>query len=261
MTTRNDHVFSCFQCGQCMAVCPACAVEVEGLNYNSDFFELPNAAESKELFSNLIKTRRSVRNFQKKAVQEEHLTKIVEAISLAPPGFPPLRYELTVINDADLMTECIPLMIEFYEKLVKQMKNPVIRFFIKNSVGNQAFLTMKQHLIPLLKIRLPDLKNGNENTLTRDAPAMILFHQNRNEEDLTEDILIAATFGVLSAHSWGLGGSIMSIIPPAVDRSPELRKLFKIPEQNKVVSSLIMGYPNIKYQRGIKREIKKIIRL
>jgi len=40
---------------------------------------------------------------------------------------------------------------------------------------------------------------------------MIIFHANRNEENCREDIIIAATYGILAAHALGLGGSIMDI--------------------------------------------------
>ena len=117
---------------------------------------------------------------------------------------------------------------------------------------------MQQHLIPLLTSRLPELKNGTEDTLTRHAPAMILFLADKKEEDIRQDISIAATYGMLAVHSLGLGGSIMDIIPPAIERDIELRKLFCIPDNHEIVTSLIIGYPKYKYLRGIKRDIKSV---
>jgi len=50
----------------------------------------------------------------------------------------------------------------------------------------------------------------------------------------------------------------MGIIPPAVERNRELRKLFSISEGNEVLSSMILGYPKYRYQRAIKRELKSV---
>jgi len=50
----------------------------------------------------------------------------------------------------------------------------------------------------------------------------------------------------------------MDIIPPAVDKTDDLRKLFKIPETNQVISSIIIGHPKYKYQRGIRRSLKSV---
>jgi hypothetical protein len=50
-------------------------------------------------------------------------------------------------------------------------------------------------MVPLMKIRLPELRQGIEDAITRHAPAMIIFHANRNGENCREDIVIAATYG------------------------------------------------------------------
>jgi nitroreductase len=138
------------------------------------------------------------------------------------------------------------------------MKKPIPRFFIKKEVGKKKFKTMEEHLIPLLISRLPALKNGTEDTITRNTPAMILFLADKNEEDIAQDISIAATYGMLATHSLGLGGSIMDLIPPAIEKDKELRKLFCVPDHQEVVTSIIIGYPKYKYQRGIKRSLKSV---
>ncbi|MCG8569250.1 MAG: nitroreductase family protein [Spirochaetes bacterium] len=258
ITYRDDRIDLCFKCGQCMAICPTESITIHGLSYEEDFFDLSDRKQYEDVFFDMIYTRRAVRNFQNKPVPKKILDKIINAISFAPPGFPPIKTQITVVSNPELIKKSLPYMIELYDSLVKIMKNPVIRYFIKNKVGKQKFKTMRNHLIPLLKTRLPELKNGVEDTLTRNAPAMILFHSDCNDEDITEDILIAATYGMLAAHSLGLGGSIMSIIPPAINKNKELRKMFNIPENNQVISSIIIGYPKYKYKRGIKRTLKDV---
>lgn len=258
MSFRDDRIDLCLKCGQCMAVCPTKSIHVPGLSYDDDFFELPKHAGFENGFFNLIATRRAVRNFKEKPVSRELLEKIVAAISFAPPGFPPVKTEITVVSEPEMIRKALPHMVELYDSLVGALKNPFVRFFIKKEVGSQKYRTMRNHLLPLLKSRLPELKKGVEDTLTRYAPAMILFHSDRKGEDVTEDIFIAATYGMLAAHALGLGGSIMDIIPPAVDRNKELRRLFDIPESNQVVSSIIIGHPKYTYQRGIKRRLKSV---
>ena len=255
---RNDRINLCFSCGQCMAICPSEAILVNNLSYDEDFYRLETKAEYENEFYNLESTRRSIRNFKDKLISKEVLQKVVDAIALAPPGFPPIKAEITLINNPEVMRSSLPHMISFYESLLKNFKNPIARIAIRKKIGKQKYISIKNHLIPLLVSRLPELKSGSENTITRDAPAMILFHANENEGDLTEDIFVAATYAMLAAHSLGLGSTIMSIIPPAIDMNVELRKLFKIPECNKVISSIILGYPKYKYKRGIKRTIRNV---
>ena len=258
MTLHEDRLFTCFKCGQCMAVCPTMSIKVEGLDYARDFFPLPAVDSFETAFFNMISTRRAIRNFKDKPVPRELLEKVVTAISFAPPSFPPVKTEVTVVQDTAVMRQALPPMIELYGMLLKAMRNPIARIFIKKNAGEEKFRVMQNHLMPLLKVRMPQLKDGSEDTITRGAPAMVLFHADRNAENYHEDIYIAMTYAYLAAHSLGLGGTMIDLIPPAVERQKDLRQLFRIPEGNEVVACLILGYPKYKYQRGIRRQLKNV---
>jgi len=78
---------------------------------------------------------------------------------------------------------------------------------------------------------------------------MILFHAPVHNED----IFIALSFGLLAAHSLGLGACAIGLIPPAINRNAELRKMFRIPEGNQVLASMVLYSPKFKYSRGILR--------
>lgn len=255
---RTDRLHQCFRCGQCMAICPTKSMHIDGLSYTSNFFELPRDGSFERPFFDMIATRRAIRNFKEKPVPRELLERVVEAISFAPPGFPPIKTEIVVVENTDIIRRALPHMIEVYDFLVKAMGNPMIRYFIKRRVGREKFTTIVNHVVPLMKSRLPELKMGTEDTLTRDAPAMIVFHADRTEENYKEDIYIALTYGFLAAHALGLGGSAMDIIPPTIERNRVLRKMFSIPDSNEVVASMILGYPKYRYQRAIKRELKSV---
>jgi ferredoxin len=255
---RMDRLGLCIKCGQCMAVCPSQAIVVNGLAYERDFFALPPGRAGDMPFLEMIKTRRAIRTFKQQPVPRELLEKVVEAIAFAPPGFTPLKTELTVVQDTKVIRQALPEMIKVYDSLVKAMGNPIARFFIRRKLAASTFKTLKGHVVPLMKSRLTELKRGTEDTITRYAPAMIVFHAHQDAENYEEDIYIALTYGFLAAHAIGLGGTAMSLIPPPIQRSPVLRKMFSIPETNVVVGSLILGYPKYHYQRGIKRNLKSV---
>ena len=61
-----------------------------------------------------------------------------------------------------------------------------------------------------------------------------------------------------SQHSLGLGGYFIDIIPPAVNKDKKPRNLFGIKKDQKLISSIIIGYPKYKHQRGIRRNLKNI---
>jgi NAD-dependent dihydropyrimidine dehydrogenase PreA subunit/nitroreductase len=255
---RPERAELCFRCGQCMSVCSTEAMKIDGLSYTEDLIPQPANHPNEEEFFNLIISRRAVRNFKDKPVPGDLLEKIVTAIKLAPPSFPPLKTELTIINNPELIKKAFPLIVNFYSYLLNALKSPIKRHFIKKDAGRETFQTLQNHLVPLLTKRLPAMIEGTEDTITRKAPAMILFHADKNSDNYRTDINIAITYGMLAAHALGLGGTVIDLVPPAVNRVKELRTMFSIPENNEVVASLILGYPKYKYRKAIKRELKSV---
>lgn len=255
---RPDRLPLCIKCGQCMAICPSQSITVDGMVYSRDFFAQPAGPVTEMPFLEMIKTRRAIRVFKDQPVPRELLEKVVQAIAFAPPGFPPVKTEVVVVQDKSVIRQALPEMIKVYDGLIRAMSNPVARFFIHRKVGEAKFKVLVRHVVPLMKSRLPELRQGTEDTITRYAPAMIIFHAHHDAENYEGDIHIALTYGFLAAHALGLGGTAIDLIPPAIQNSPVLRKLFSIPENNVVVASMILGYPKYRYQRSIKRNLKSV---
>lgn len=248
----------CFECLQCMAICPSKAITVNGKSYDKDLFEIDGESDIKHDFLSLISTRRSIRNFKNQSVTHEHLREILEAVAFAPPSFPPIRYKIKVIENRDMIKRALPYMIDLYEFLLKANRNPVKNHYIRKELGKKKYKKLEGHLVPRLELRLPNLKNGIEDTITRNAQALILFVEDTEGDDLCEDIYIACTYAMLAAHSIGVGATMMDIIPPAINKKKELKALFNIREGEQVTASLILGYPKYAYPRGIRRRIGSI---
>jgi len=248
----------CFKCGQCMAACPEKAVKAEGLDYELDFREIRESGIGYGGFFDFIDSRRSVRKYQNKPVPADIIEKIINAAATAPMGFPPVKVEASVINGREKMKQALKYMVDFYENLDKWMKNPVMRAVIRGNAGANQFNAIKNHVIPLMKTRLPGLKAGTEDTITRGAPAMIIFHADRKTELFHDDCVICSTYALLAAHSLKLGASSISLITAAFNKSDELKDLAGIPRHNEAVASVILGYPAVKYKRNIIRKLKNI---
>ena len=234
-----------------MAVCKKKAISVKGLSYDHDFIDLPQNNVDYDNFIGFLANRRSVRNFKDKALPENILQGVVDSISYAPFGAAPDKMCITVINNRRKIESALPHIENFLDNIVKWIENPIASFMIKRKNGIEQFNTIKNHLYPISKLENYKLEFGDR--ITRDAPALIIFHAKESAEAHTHNSLIYATYTSLAAHAHGLGATMNGIIPAAINRVKEVRDIFEIPKDNEAVMSLMIGYPKIKYRRAIKR--------
>ena len=252
----SKKVHICLQCGQCMAVCNAEVVQIEGLNYKEDFFKKPENNLNYPEFMDFLANRRSIRNFKDKPVEKEKIQQIIDAIAFSPNGSHPSKVEFTVVNNRKIIESALPKMADFFDNIVKWMNSPFMRFMIKRKKGIETFNTLENHLVPIAKSGNYQVKHGDR--ITRNAPAIIIFHANKEAEEHTNNSLIFATYAMLAAHSLGLGATIIGLVPSAINKVLEVRQIFKIPEKNEAIISLIIGYPKYKYKKAIKRNKNKV---
>ena len=244
------------QCWQCMAVCNTKAIKINGLSYNNDFIDLPENIVSHAQLLDFFSTRRSIQNFIDKPISKEVIQQIIDSIAFAPYGASPNEVSVCVVNNRKTIELALPLISEFLDNLVKWIDNPVIRFVLKQKKDIETFNTIKNHVYPIAKLGNYKFEHGDR--ITRNAPAILIFHANKEAETHTHNAIIYATFAMLAAHSLGLGATMISLVPATINKVKPLRSIFKIPEDNEAIISLIIGYKKMKYKMGIKREKNNI---
>lgn len=249
-----NHLHLCVSCGQCMAVCHTKSIVVKGFSYETDFFEL---SDNKDFFS-LVEHRRSVRRFKPMPVNKSDMEKILYALTQAPHGDAHHHVEVTIVNSREKIMEALPHISAFYDKLEKWLQNPIIRHMIKKKKGSDTLNTLRNHLLPRIKKGIYRNVSYEYDGITRGAHTLMLFHAHKDSEEHKEDSYILVTYAMLAAQALGLGSTIIGLVPPAINKSKELRKIFAIPDDHESVVSIILGYPKYKYRRGIKRQLKKI---
>jgi len=251
---KEGKSYLCLGCGQCMAVCTTKSVFAGELKYEKDFFEFSGDSD----FFSLLEHRRSVRRFKPAPLKKEEIEKILYAVSLAPHGDSHHHVEVTVVNSRDTIMDALPLMSEFYDKLEKWLHNPLMSRIIRKKAGKDALNTLKNHLLPRIEDGIYRNISFDYDGITRGAHTLLIFHAHKYSEEHKEDSYIFVTYASLAAQAIGIGSTIVGLVPAALNKSPELKKKFNIPEDHESVISLILGYPKYKYRRGIKRELKNI---
>lgn len=251
-----EKVSICIKCGQCMAICTTKSIQIESLSYENELYDLPENKVDFTEYINFIANRRSVRNFKDKEVPKEVIEKIISSLDYPPYGAAPQDVHITVVNNRQIIEKALPLMSEFYNNIVKWLENPIMRYIIRKKKGAETFSTLTRHLYPIAKTGHYKLEYGDR--ITRGCPALLIFHAKNDAEEHTDNSLIYTTYAMLAAHSLGLGSTIVSLVPAAINKIDELKEIFKIPKDHEAITSLILGYSKYKYKRAIKRKKKNV---
>jgi nitroreductase len=236
-----------------MALCTAKAITVGDLSYERDLFDLADNPVDLAALTAFLASRRSVRAFRPDAVSRDQLEAIARTIGLAPMGFPPPKVEITIITERATIERALVPMVELYERLSRQLDNPIARLMIRRRVGRETWASLDGHLRPMLGYRMADTRAGRYDTITRGAPALLLLHARAGGASLAGDAAIALAYGLLGAHALGLGATALDLVPPAVNRSPSVRRIFGIPAGDDVLAAMIVGHPRVRFRRGIRR--------
>jgi len=195
----NEREKICLECGQCMAICSKQAITIKGLSYEENILKLPDYSMNHKDFISFLSTRRSIRNFEDTPVPDEMIDQILDALSYAPYGAAPEKVNISVVNNRDVIESALPHMEEFLDNILKWMNSPVASFMIKRKKGMETYNTIKNHLYPISKLENYKLKFGDR--ITRNAPAILIFHSEKDAEEHTNNSLIYATYVMLTAQA------------------------------------------------------------
>jgi nitroreductase len=255
-------VFGCIGCAQCVAVCPEDCIEIEGRTIVMDDFvpltEYKTAADYKGLYSLMFK-RRSTRDFKDREIEQEIIDKILHAASTSPMGIPPSDVEVIVFNGKEKVKNFSKDFLDYLENIkwmFSKWSLPLWRPFI-SKVDYDMF---KSFLIPLIKFLVERNQKG-EDWLLYGAPLAMYFYGSPYSDPA--DPYIPAVYAMLAAESLGLGTCMIGSIHPFLKgkRAESLKKKYKINPKNKQGIFLILGYPKIKYHKGIKRTFAKVVNI
>lgn len=261
---KDEHVhidqtrgFGCVGCGQCMAVCPKDCITVSGRCFSVDdvLEPLPGAepANYDQLFGMMVK-RRSVRNFSKEEVSPEHINNIIAAATTAPMGIPPSEVGVVILAGRDKVAGFAKDLITEIRRMKWMFVKPMI-YMMRPFMGKEAF-TAFESFVPALFETLDQAERRGEDLLFYEAPLVMMFHAPSFTDPV--DSYIAATYAMLAAESLGLGSCMIGSVAPIIKNSKRLRERYGIPSKDQPGLAIIIGHPDVKYRRVIKRTLASV---
>lgn len=214
---------SCMKCGHCVAVCPKAAVSITGFDEPPIEIENATVLNPKELLS-AIQTRRTIRQFKNQPVAPEVITQIIEAGRWTPSGHNAQDVSYIVLRDN----------MERYEKIA-------VRLF--------------RRLVMIVKLVNPSVKRAviDDHFFFKKAPVAIMI-LSKSEINAS----LAASNMELMAQAHGLGVLYSGLFSRAVNRSKKLQKALQLTHKNRVVTTLVLGYPKVNYHRTAQKDMADV---
>ncbi|MBS4917724.1 MAG: nitroreductase family protein [Clostridiales bacterium] len=205
----------CVMCGQCSAVCPQKAISIEG--YGSEQMEKTEEVRlSPEDILNVIRFRRSVRNFKKIEIPREVMEQVLEAGRLT--------------HTAKNMQDVSYVVLTTEKNRIEKMAVKVFRAI--KPIANLFSLMARNNEI-------------NDDFFFFNAPAVIVILA----RDKTNGILAAQNMEFV-AEANGLGVLYSGFFTMAANMSRKIKKTMGVSKGKKVAMTLVLGYPNIKFLRS-----------
>lgn len=215
----------CIGCQHCLAICPVGAISVFGKNPDdSDKIY----AQNPDMILNLIKSRRSDRNFKQENVDADKLNKLKDMLSWVPTGCNYHALKFHFIDDIEVMNE-------FRAHVNNKIINALTKKPIKAVAENFSHYTKM-------------ILNG-EDVIFRGAPHMLVVSNSLKAPCAKEDAVIALSYFELYAQSLGIGTCWCGFGQTCMMLFPELSEYLEIPEGYKSNYVILFGPKNVNYSR------------
>ncbi len=224
----------CLACQHCMLVCPKGALSFGGLK--PEKCGAVSYGNSEELLK-LIKSRRSIRDYKEADLSQEQLDKLTEMLAYAPTGVNAPSVHLSLVATRRKMDEIRQITYD----CLKTVRADSPLFIIKEMAEASS--------------------KAGKDLVYRGAPALVAASVDTKTAASvcqTVDPVIALSYLELYAASLGLGTVWDGIAVALAREFPEIEAQFQIPQGCKLSFLMVLGIPDISYQRTPQRTTDRI---
>ncbi len=204
----------CIGCGHCYAICPKCAVSIEGMSIENGELVSMTEFDSDKLLQ-AMKSRRTIRSFLPKQIDQAMINQIIEAGRYCPTGSNAQDVGYTILGSKQ--NEIEALCVKMFRKGL-------------NAAGSLSAMARNITV--------------DDHFFFKGAPLVIVVSGKGSV-----NASLASSYMEMMAESLGLGVLYSGFFVACSKLSRKVRKLLDVEKGKKVITCLVIGYPAVHYQR------------
>lgn len=239
---------NCNVCGHCISLCEPEAITHELMEMDNFPSVNPDDNFDPATFFNFVRNRRSHRHFKNKAIEKTELEMLVDACRYAPTGGNVQNVELVVVEDRDKIKKLSNLTVDTYVGLGEAAAKEAEQLLADGKEVPEALLRTQTY-----GQRMDESRSEGLDPIFFNASAVMIFHSTSEPGSAKDNCVIASTTVSLLARTMGIESTFIGFFVTAANGNPEIRKELQLPENNSVLSVLMMGYPRLKFHYAVDR--------
>jgi nitroreductase/NAD-dependent dihydropyrimidine dehydrogenase PreA subunit len=218
----------CIRCGHCVAACPTGSLSHCEMPVDQCPPIQRNLQLSPEHCEHFLRSRRSIRVYEKKPVPRADLAGLISIARYAPSGHNSQCAEWLVLDSKDELRRLAGIVAEWMRWMISNMPE----------------LALALHMDKTLQ----RWEEGND-VILRDAPVVIITHAEEQNRMAPSTCIIALTYLELAASSMGLGCCWAGYFNAAATVFPPMKEALSLPAGHQCFGSMMVGYPKFSYHR------------
>ncbi len=228
---------ACLVCGHCVAACPHGALDHEKMPIDDCPPIERDLTISKEQAVQFLRSRRSIRVFQDKPVEQETIQTLIEIGRYAPTGSNTQLVEWIACTDKDIIKEWAGMTVDW------------MRYVLEKKPESVPFA-----YAPLIIAAW----DAGMDAVLRSAPALVVAVAPEEAGNGMVDLSLALCYLELATPKFGLGTCWAGMLRRGLLNWPDLREAVGIPKGYPHFYPMMLGYPKYNYHRMPERKPPKI---
>lgn len=228
----------CTACGHCVAVCPNNALDHRLAPLSKQIPIEKTPVLDADAAACFLRSRRSIRNFQKRCVPREKIRELLDVARFAHTACNSQGVSYHVVDDPDALKGITSAIADWAENDLKH-----------GALGKSPWSGNTANTIYCYREK-------KEDTILRNAPCLIIAMTDKERLALGRDNThFALTYVQLYAPTLGLGSCWSGLFEYCASAKYEpLLKLLKLPKGKAVTGASLIGYPLYVFQKLVDRD-------